>query len=85
MSDSKKQSECAICSKTLQRTKPLLNIHTFSENCLAHLFQTQKVKKLPISCVQFWQECQIPLCEYHLALHQKANYSLVSVEQAPKH
>jgi tripartite motif-containing protein 2/3 len=149
MNDSKKQFECAICSETFQKPKSLPCLHTLCEDCLDELLQTQKSKKLPLSCpyckkkypnistvkdfpinflvestteivnavaskevdnkdtnpsiyctrcreeydehndaVKYCQDCQLPLCDGHVILHQKnkntKDHSLVPVDQVSK-
>jgi hypothetical protein len=149
MNDLKKQFECAICSETFQKPKSLPCLHTFCEDCLDELLQTQKSKKLPLSCpyckkeypnistvkdlpinfliestveivhsvadkkvvnedanpsiccgscreeydehndaVKYCEDCQLPLCDGHVILHQKnkntKGHTLVPVDQMSK-
>jgi hypothetical protein len=50
MNDLKKHFECAICSEIFKRPKSFPCHHTFCEHCLDALLQTQKSKKLPLTC-----------------------------------
>ena len=50
MNNLKKQFECPICFETFERPKSLPCLHTFCEHCLDDVLQTQKSKKLPLTC-----------------------------------
>jgi DNA-binding beta-propeller fold protein YncE len=79
-----------ICPLTL-RFNPLLlkkvdNEHANSSICCT---RCQEEYDEHNDAVQFCQECQLPLCERHAALHQKnkktKDHALVPVDQIPNH